>query len=198
MDESRSTPGGGISQGTAVPEQRVAGFFEALRALRKAEEEAARPYGKGDPVLAARIKELKGYRDVFLKAEAPRRPRFTVLDRKEKAGEPVQVEVSFTNSIQFFEGLELSLSKGGLFVKTDGLVPIDTVLDMQCNLEEEVGFRIQAKVIWLNPRESAGRPAGMGLKLFKLSSIQRQILIDFMNGELPADALTHLSQEDEG
>ena len=181
----------------AQPEQRVAGFFEALRALKKAEDEAAKPYGKGDPVLAARIKELRGYREVFLKAEAPRRPRFTVLERSIEGGKnPFKIEVSFTNAIQFYEGLDLSLSKGGVFIKTDALLPIDTLLDLQCVLEEEeVTFNVSAKIIWINPRESQGRPIGMGLKFFKLSTIQRQILTDFLTGELPPDALTHLSEQ---
>lgn len=186
-----STPGGGVSR----PEYHVAGFFDCLRALKIAEEEAASPYGKGDPVVAARVKELRGYKDVLLKSEGLRRPRFNVLDQKADPGSAVRVEILFATPVQFYEGLELSLSRGGLFVKTDTLLPIDTLLDAKCVVEDEdVSFSVQAKVIWLNPRETQGRPAGMGLKFPRLSTIQRQLLTDFMNGDLPAAGLANLGE----
>ena len=173
----------------------VTSFFEAVKALRGAEDEESRPLGKGDPLLAARIKELKGYVDVFLKAEAPRRPRFNVTERKADPGSAVSVEASFTDAVQLYEALTLSLSKGGVFIKTEALLPIDALLDVTCKLErEDIAFKVAAKVIWINPRESQGRPAGMGLKLYKLSSVQRQVVTDFMNGDLPPAALTHLSE----
>lgn len=177
------------------PQTRVGGFFECLQALKKVEEEAASPYGKGDPVVAAKLKELRGYKDVFLKAEGPRRPRFNITDRKADPNAPVPVEIVFSTAVQFYEGLELSLSRGGLFVKTEGLLPIDAIVEATCRIEDEdVSFKVSAKVIWLNPRETQGRPAGMGLKLFRLSTIQRQLLADFMTGDMPAAALTNLSE----
>jgi len=177
------------------PQTRVGGFFDCLQALKKVEEEAASPYGKGDPVVAAKLKELRGYKDVFLKAEGPRRPRFNITDRKADPGAPVPVEIVFTTAVQFYEGLELSLSRGGLFVKTEGLLPIDSIVEATCRIEDEdVSFKVSAKVIWLNPRETQGRPAGMGLKLFRLSTIQRQLLADFMSGDMPAAALANLSE----
>lgn len=187
---SRAAPGS-----LAAHEAYVTNFFEALHELRRVEAELDTPYGKGDALLAARQKELRGYRDVFLKAEAPKRPRFTILDRRADPGDPTRVELHFANAIQFYESLDLSLSKGGLFIKTESLLPIDTLLDTDCHLEEEeVNFRVSAKVIWLNPRDTQGRPVGMGLKLFRLSSIQRQVLADFMNGEMPASTLSHLTE----
>lgn len=187
---SRKLPGA-----LASHEARVTNFFEALYELRRVETEMDTPYGKGDATLATRQKELRGYRDVFLTAEAPKRPRFTVLDRRADPNDPTRVELHFSNAIQFYEALALSLSKGGMFIKTEALLPIDTILDATCHLEEEdVTFRVSTKVIWLNPRDTQGRPVGMGLKLFRLSSIQRQVLADFMNGDMPPSTLAHLSE----
>ena len=172
----------GTPNDASRPSTHVTGFFDCLRALKKVEEEAASPYGKGDPVVAAKVKELRGYREVFLKAEAPRRPKLTITDRKVDPGAPVPVQIDFTTGVQFYEGLELSLSRGGLFIKTESLLPIDTLLEAKCVIEDEgVSFKVSAKVIWLNPRETQGRPAGMGLKFFRLSTIQRQLLMDFMS-----------------
>ena len=97
--------------------------------------------------------------------------------------------------MSFYESLILSLNRGGMFIKTDLLIPIDRVLDIDCKLEAEgVSFRVSGKVIWLNPREAQGRPAGMGIKLHRLSTVQRQVVTDFLNGELPPEALEHLSE----
>jgi uncharacterized protein (TIGR02266 family) len=176
-------------------EVRIKGFFEAIRELKRVEGELETPFGKGDPVLTAKAKELRAYKDVFLKAEAPRRPKFTVVERKADPNAPLKVELGFTTGVQFYEGLDLSLSKGGVFVKTEDLLPIDTLLDCEVRLEDEdIRFHVSAKVIWLNPRDTQGRPSGMGLKFFRQSSIQRQVLTDFMSGEMPAQALSHLSE----
>jgi Tfp pilus assembly protein PilZ len=179
----------------ARPQVLVGSFFDCLRTLKVTEEEAASPYGKGDALIAAKLKELKGYRDVFMKAQAPRRPRFNIIDRKADPGAIVPVEILFSSAVQFYEGLDLSLSRPGLFIKTDSLLAIDTLLEARCVIEDEgINFKMSAKVIWLNPRETQGRPAGMGLKLFRLSTIQRQLLSDFMVGDVPTSALANLSE----
>ncbi|MBM4394943.1 MAG: hypothetical protein FJ087_04555 [Deltaproteobacteria bacterium] len=103
----------GPTSGGPVTEQRIGSFFEALKALKSAEEMASQPLGKGDPLLAARIKELKGYVDVFLKAEIGRKPRFVVLDRRTDSGVTMAVDLVFKDAVQLYDGLSLSLSKGG-------------------------------------------------------------------------------------
>lgn len=182
-----------VSEGKA--ETVVRSFFEALRTLKGMEAEASTPLGKSDPMLNTRIKELRGYIDVFLKAEAPRKPRLVILEHKPDPREPVIAEVYFHNAIQFYEALTLSFSKGGLFLKTDLLLPIDTVFDLTVKLEdEEISFRTAAKVIWINPRDTQGRPQGMGIKFHRLNQVQRQVLDDFLNGSLPPEALGHLTE----
>lgn len=180
---------------SVAQEAHVTNFFDALRELRRVELELATPYGRGDAMLAARAKELKGYKDVFLKAEAQRRPRFTVMDRRADRDAPIVVELQFSNGVQFYESLHLSLTKGGLFIKTDTLLPIDSMLEVHCKLEEEdISFKVSAKVVWINPRDSQWRPAGMGLKLMRMSSVQLQVIEDFTNGETQIQTLSHLSE----
>ncbi len=181
--------------GSPVAERRVGGFFDALRARREAQEQASRPLHKGDPVVAARLKEIEGYIDVFLKSLAPHRPAFRLLEHPVDAKTPTRVELVFNDAVQFYEALALSFSKGGIFIKTESLLPIDSLLTIEVHIKaENVKFTVSAKVIWVNPRESQGRPVGMGVKFYKLSSIQRQILDDFMAGDLPPESLVHLSE----
>ena len=183
------------SNGLGGGETHVRSFFDAMRQLKLAETELAMPSGKGDAMLAARIKELRGYIDVFLKAELPRRPRFQIVERKADPTAPLIVECEFLDAVQFFEALSLSLSKGGLFIKTDMLLEIDTQADVTVKLKtEDISFKVSTKVIWINPRETQGRPQGIGLKLHKLNTLRREVLADFMAGNLPPEALAHLSE----
>jgi len=180
------------SSGATVHETYIGSLFDCIRALRKAEQESQTPFGRGDPILATRIKELRSYREVLLKQAAAQRPKMTLTEKKgEEAA--YDMELVFSTGLQFYEALELSLTKGGLFVKTDQILPIDTVVDLHCVIEEDhVDFRIQGKVVWINPRETQGRPAGMGLKFPRITNVQRQMLLDFLSGEIPLAALAHM------
>ncbi len=176
-------------------ELRVGGFFDALRTRRELQEQASRPLHRGDPVLTVRLKEVEAYVEVFLKNLAPRRPVFRLLEHPADPQTPTKVELVFEDAIQFYEALSMSFSKGGIFIKTESLLPIDSLLTLRVRLKAEaVEFTVSGKVIWVNPRESQGRPVGLGVKFYKLSSIQRQVLDDFMAGELPAQSLVHLSE----
>lgn len=192
MGDTTARGGAGASPADEI---RVGGLLEALKLQKTLEDETSRPPGKGDPVNSARMKEVRGYIDVFLKAEAPRRPRFTVLETKADPAAPVPVEAEFRDVIQFYESLSLSLSRGGIFIKCEPMLAIDALLDLKVKIEEEdVSFRLTAKVIWINPRDAQGRPQGMGLKLPKMSPVQRQILSDFMDGDASVDTLSHLTE----
>jgi len=180
---------------TPGTEIRVSGFFEALKVRRELEEQASRPLHRGDPVLATRLKEVEGYLQSFLKTVAPRRPAFRLLEHPKDPQTVTRVELVFDDAIHFYEGLSLSFSRGGIFVKTESLLPIDSLLAIEMRLQkEDIRFNLSGKVIWVNPRESQGRPVGLGIKFYKLSSIQRQVLDDFMAGELPVASLVHLSE----
>ncbi|MBP7125633.1 PilZ domain-containing protein [Myxococcota bacterium] len=180
------------SSGGAVNETYIGSLFDCIRALRKAEQEANTPYGRGDPILATRIKELRTYREVLLKQASSQKPRMTLTEKKNEEASH-EMALVFPTGLLFYEALDLSLTKGGLFVKTDQILPIDTVVDLKCTIEEEhVEFRIQGKVVWINPRETAGRPAGMGLKFPRITNVQKQLLLDFLSGEVPLAALAHM------
>lgn len=145
--------------------------------------------------MAARLKEVEAYIEVFLKTVQSRRPVFRLLEHPADTKTPTKVELLFEDAVQFYEALALSFSKGGIFIKTESLLPIDSLLTIEVRLKaEDIVFTVSGKVIWVNPRESQGRPVGMGVKFYKLSSIQRQVLDDFMAGDLPPQSLTHLSE----
>lgn len=195
MDETTDSGGPLFPPMASDSDQRVCGFFDALKEKRKIEEELRSPFAKGDALLQTKLREISAYMDVFLRSEVHKRPRFALLEAQADPNAITRVSVEFRDAVQFYEGLALSLSSGGIFVKTEHLLPIDSLLDMETKLlQEGIEFRVSGKVIWVNPREAQGRPAGLGIKFPKLSSIQRQIITDFANGDLEIDALGHLSE----
>lgn len=180
---------------TGLEEQKIEGLFEALKVRTELQAKASRPLGKGDPVVTARLKEVEAYIQAFLNTLRSRRPQLRLLEHLTDPSKPTKVEVQFDNAAHFYEAMTLSFSQGGIFIKSESILPIDSLLTMTIKLAEEaISFTVSAKVIWVNPRDSQGRPAGFGVKFYKLSSIQRQVLEDFAKGELPVSSLVHLSE----
>jgi len=195
MDDRSDDVGLHASAGLSGTEQRIRGFFDAIRTRCKLEEDESSPLRRDDGVLDTKLREVRAYIDVYLRTEASRRPKFSLLEAQADPNIETRVSVEFSHVIQFYEALALSLNTGGIFIKTESLLPIDSLLEMAVTLKQEkIEFRVSGKVIWVNPRESQGRSTGLGIKFFKLSSIQRQILQDFMEGELEIEALGHLSE----
>lgn len=177
-------------------EARISNFFDALKLQREMTALASSPLHRGDQSLQIKIKEVESYIDVFLKSLLNRRPEFSLLEHQVNPQTPTKVRVVFRDAVHFYEALFLSFSKGGIFLKTESILPIDSLLTLKIELKREnIEFTVSGKVIWVNPRESQGRPAGLGVKFYKLSTIQRQILDDFMNGQVPPEALVHLSEQ---
>ncbi|HNZ03965.1 MAG TPA: PilZ domain-containing protein [Myxococcota bacterium] len=180
---------------SSVMEIHVASFFEAIDHIAGLKAEALLPSGRNDPLLARRIKELEAYRDAFLQQVSRRRPNFHIQEQSKDPGAPVVATLSYSSGLELYEGLNLSLNRGGLFIKTEVLLPIDTVLDLTVVIEDiKISFHVSGKVIWINPRESAGRPIGIGIKFPKFSNDQRALLEEFMQGAAPTATLADLNE----
>lgn len=180
---------------SSVQEIHVTTFFEAIDHVAGLKAEALLPSGRSDPLLARRIKEIESYRDAFLAQVSRRRPEFHIREQSKEPGVPVIASLSYSSGIEFYESLTLSLNRGGLFIKTEVLLPIDSLLDLTILVEDvKISFHVTAKVIWINPRESAGRPIGIGVKFPKFSNDQRALLEEFMQGSAPAATLADLNE----
>ena len=107
-------------------EIQVSNFFEAIDRLAGFKAEAMLPSGRSDPVLAQRIKELELYRDAFLKQVALRR-RTSGWSSRAGRQPSDRGRDGYSSGLEFYEGLSLS-QPGRAFVKTEALLPIDSVL----------------------------------------------------------------------
>ncbi len=179
----------------SVQEIHVTTFFEAIDQIAGLKAEALLPSGRSDPLLARRIKEIEAYRDAFLAQVSRRRPNLHIKEQSKEPGVPIVATLSYSSGIELYEGLNLSLSRGGLFIKTEILLPIDSLLDLTILVEDiKISFHVTAKVIWINPRESAGRPIGIGIKFPKFTNDQRALLEEFLQGSAPTATLTDLNE----
>lgn len=56
------------------------------------------------------------------------------------------------------------LTYGGLFIATDQRFEIGDVVELHVRLPDDVETTtVEGRVVWLNPRATAGRPAGVGV-----------------------------------
>lgn len=181
---------------TAVDESTVvSSFFEALRLRNEKAEELATPGHKGDSLLESQVKELDAYIQAYLRPLRGVWPKTSLSSQKDSDDDRLKMRVEFQDAIHFYEAVSKSLGKGGLFIKTDKIVPINTLLALEVVLlKEDIRLNLSGKVIWISPKGSSERPMGLGVKLHRLSSVQRQILEDFKKGELGPETLEHLSE----
>jgi type IV pilus assembly protein PilZ len=81
--------------------------------------------------------------------------------------------------IVFIKSHTLNISNGGLFLKTDNPLPIDSVVTLRMRLPGETEpMEIQGCVVWSNPKGNNNAfPSGMGIQFIGMNS-EHRIKID--------------------
>lgn len=89
----------------------------------------------------------------------------------------VVMEVQYRSAGSFLVSYSLNLSKGGLFLDTDDLLPVGTRLSVAFTIPNAAEpVQAAARVIWRREHESADGPRGLGLQFDGLEqSIGEQI-----------------------
>lgn len=80
--------------------------------------------------------------------------------------EQVQINCSFPTEATLYMAYMPFLVGGGLFVRTNQILPLGTNICLSISLlNEPDSYQIEAKVAWITPRGSQGnKPAGLGLQ----------------------------------
>jgi uncharacterized protein (TIGR02266 family) len=88
------------------------------------------------------------------------------VDGRKHLRAPLTLEVRYRTTGSFLVSYSLNLSMGGLFLETDGLVPMGTVLRVRFSVPGVAdAIEIDARVIWVRePANAEGLPAGLGLQ----------------------------------
>jgi type IV pilus assembly protein PilZ len=89
------------------------------------------------------------------------------------------IDVLFKDSGVFKKSHTLNVSNGGLFLKTENPLPINSVVTLRMKLPGETEpMEIQGCVVWSNPKSKDNAfPSGMGIQFIGMNS-EHKIKID--------------------
>lgn len=90
-------------------------------------------------------------------------------ERRRHRRVPVRVVIDYETADQFFTDYALNLSLGGIYIRTDEMLPVGTRLRIHFSVPEHDGFIDGwGKVVRVQPAEGPDGPAGLGIALERL------------------------------
>jgi type IV pilus assembly protein PilZ len=103
-----------------------------------------------------------------------------------------KIEVMFRDLGDFAYTYMLNVSNGGLFLKTDSPLPLETGIEMRLKLpDDQEVMEIQGRVVWSNPITNI-LPAGMGIQFIHMLPEHQQKIQRFVgvhHGEIKRRAM---------
>lgn len=84
----------------------------------------------------------------------------------------VHMEVAYKESGSFIKSYILNVNDGGLFIKTETPLPLDSKVTLSLTLPGDTEImEMEGVVVWTNPRGGKNSfPKGMGVKFLNLKS----------------------------
>ena len=94
-----------------------------------------------------------------------------------------KIEILFKEYGAFVKVYMLNVSNGGLFVKTETPLPLDSPVILKLKLPgEEDMIEIEGRVIWINPKGRKNSfPKGMGIQFEKMSKESEKRIKQFVS-----------------
>jgi uncharacterized protein (TIGR02266 family) len=106
-------------------------------------------------------------------------------NRRSRPRYPCEIELEFMDEAQFFAGLSLDISEGGLFVATYHLLPIGTRLGLKFELPDGSEIQGRGAVRWVRrPTQDESRP-GLGIAFTELSSEAMEKIVAYCDARPP-------------
>ncbi len=124
-------------------------------------------------------------------SEKPARPASVApspgANRREHSRHNIEVEIDVASDHNFYAGITLDLSEGGVFVATHLEKEIGTVVDLQLRLPGVTSpVRCVGEVRWLRTySESSDAPPGIGLRFVLLEPGAREAIQGFLASREP-------------
>ncbi len=163
--------------------------------------------GKLDPDQERRFLELKDFYDLLMAHTGltPRRVtrRFSAEDvlskvtARERLRVPLETEMIFTSAGEFYAGLAVNVSRGGLFLSAREILPVDTPITIYLSTPDAIDHSLietPAKVVWATELGISASllPPGMGV-----SFVSKKGLVETYLDAMVVDSLVrHLSGVD--
>ena len=84
----------------------------------------------------------------------------------------ITIEIEFKEEMDFIKAYLLNISGGGIFIKIDEALLLDTVVHLRFKLPRDSQLiEAEGKIVWCNPKGGRGYfPKGIGIKFTKLDS----------------------------
>jgi type IV pilus assembly protein PilZ len=94
-----------------------------------------------------------------------------------------KIDILFRESGAFIRSYMLNVSNGGLFLKTDNPLPIDSTVTLMMRLPGETeAMEVQGCVVWSNPKaKNTAFPCGMGIQFLKMNPDQKKKIEEFVD-----------------
>ena len=93
------------------------------------------------------------------------------------------VRISFKRESDFFKAYIANLAKGGLFVKTMKILPVDTFLNVEFSLpNRNQMIHTTGKVVWTRSKDKSSEkmPPGMGIQFVDIDPEDERLLKNYM------------------
>jgi len=123
-------------------------------------------------LLVTLVRRLKKTTDDFVRASS--------LQATKVSG---TVKMSFESESDFFRAYIGNLAKGGLFVKTGKVLPVDTLLNVEFTLPKSNHvIHTTGKVMWTRSKKKSSDkiPPGMGIQFIDISPEDEKLLKKYM------------------
>jgi type IV pilus assembly protein PilZ len=94
------------------------------------------------------------------------------------------IEIVFREAGAFVKSYMLNVNNGGIFVKSDHPLPLDTVIGMRMQLpNDKEKMNLEGRVVWSNTKAKSF-PAGMGIQFINIAPEHKDKISAFVEANL--------------
>jgi len=112
-------------------------------------------------------------------------PRSAPAERRVSDRAPWIADLEFGEDAQFFTGLSLDISEGGLFVSTYTTIPVGTRLVLSFELPDGMKVEARGEVRWVRDAAADGERPGVGIVFTELPAGVRERIAELCAREKP-------------
>ena len=103
-------------------------------------------------------------------------------DKRTSPRASTNIEIMFKETGSFIRSYMLNVSNGGLFIKTDNPLPLESEVKLKVILPDDTEImEIQGQVVWVNPPTARNSfPVGMGIQFMDLMPEHKMKIEEFV------------------
>ncbi len=103
-------------------------------------------------------------------------------ERRASPRATTKIEIVFKESGAFYKAYMLNVSRGGLFIKTDSPLALETSVLLLLKIPSETEtMEIEGRVVWVNPKSRKNSfPKGMGIQFVQMKSEDEEKIKSFV------------------